>query len=323
MRQGQNPAKYMDTLPQPAPVTVAVVVYIPFLEGYYAGALDVLKACLGSIWQNTAGEYDLMVFDNASCPEVRAYLEEVHRKGQIQYLVLSDKNVGKTGAWNFIFGAAPGETVVYADGDIYFHPGWLDAQLQALRAFPNVGMVTGMPLRTPAQFSTETIAWAEAAAGVHVRRGKLLPWEDYWRHSRSLGLDESQARQNYDASEDVCLEKDGKHFYAGAAHFQFTAPKAVLQKVLPIRATRPMGQVRQLDVAVNEQGCLRISTAEWWISHMGNVLEDSYRAEAGSDHLPAPGRDGPVKRTRLVDIPLVRRVLMGLYGRIFRWYFTK
>ena len=75
MRVGQNPAKAMQDVVQPAPVTVAVVTYIPMIGGYYEESLDVLKLCLGSILKNTQMEFDLMVFDNASCPEVRAYLK--------------------------------------------------------------------------------------------------------------------------------------------------------------------------------------------------------------------------------------------------------
>ena len=46
MRVGQNPAKFIDHVPQPERVTVAIVTYIPFLSGYYAESLEVLKVCL-------------------------------------------------------------------------------------------------------------------------------------------------------------------------------------------------------------------------------------------------------------------------------------
>ena len=108
MRVGQNPAKSVKYVAQPKKVTVAVIAYIPTLGGYYAQSLDVLKVCLNSIWENTGIPYDLMVFDNASCPEARIYLHEMHSQGKIQYLVLSEKNIGKAGAWNFVFGAVPG-----------------------------------------------------------------------------------------------------------------------------------------------------------------------------------------------------------------------
>ena len=74
MRTGQNPAKSIKHVAQPERVTVAVVTYIPFLSGYYTESLDVLKVCLDSLWHNTDMSYDLFVFDNASCSEVRDYL---------------------------------------------------------------------------------------------------------------------------------------------------------------------------------------------------------------------------------------------------------
>ena len=45
MRIGQNPAKFVQTVAHPERVTVAVLNYIPFLSGFYAQALDVLKLC--------------------------------------------------------------------------------------------------------------------------------------------------------------------------------------------------------------------------------------------------------------------------------------
>ena len=74
MRVGQNPAKFVKEVAKPARVTVAVLNYIPFLSGFYAQALDVLKVSLNSLCQNTPEEHDLLVFDNGSCAEVQDYL---------------------------------------------------------------------------------------------------------------------------------------------------------------------------------------------------------------------------------------------------------
>src|SRR5512146_3187573 len=133
MRIGQNPAKSVKEVAVPKRVTVAVLNYIPFLSGFYAQALDVLKLCLGSIWENTTDvDYDLMVFDNGSCDEVLDFLQEVKSQGRIQYLVLSEKNLGKGGAWNIILAGAPGEIVAYADSDVLFYPDWLTRSIQVL-----------------------------------------------------------------------------------------------------------------------------------------------------------------------------------------------
>src|SRR5512138_490841 len=103
MRKGQNPAKFVNHVARPERITVALLNYIPFLSGFYAETLDVLKACLASIRNEPGLPFDLMVFDNGSCAEVRDFLVAEKDAGRIQYLVLSEKNVGKGGAWNVIF----------------------------------------------------------------------------------------------------------------------------------------------------------------------------------------------------------------------------
>jgi glycosyltransferase involved in cell wall biosynthesis len=309
MRIGQNPAKSVKTVAQPKNITVAIVSYIPTTGGYYTQSLDVLKVCLNSIWENTRVPYDLLVFDNASCREVRDYLQDAHTEGRIQYLVLSEKNYGKAGAWNFIFGAAPGKYIAYADSDVYHNPGWLEPQIEVLENNPKTGMVTGMPMWTPEEYSTATITWAEERNDVTLERGKFLSWDDYWKHSRSLGTDESRARNHFDNTENILVTHQGIRYYVGATHFQFVAPKEVLQRLLPVPSNKPMGQVRLLDVALNECGYLRFCTSDWWVYHMGNTLDDEFRKK---------GKKLPQKQfARLLKKVLPRRVVSWLYHKSF------
>ncbi len=317
MRIGQNPAKSIHDVPQPQPVTVALITYIPFLGGYYAQSLDVLKVCLNSIIENTTQPYDLLIFDNASCPEVRAYLQGERDAGHIQYLILSEKNMGKAGAWNFIFGAAPGEYVAYADSDVYFYPGWLDALLRIAETFPNVGMVTGLPLLTPSEYATATVEWAERTPDVQVERGALIPWDDFWRHTAPLGTDEARARRFYADNPAVRLTYQGVSAFAGAGHFQFLAPKAALQAALPFPTDRPMGNVRSLDTAINDLGYLRLSTPQWWVQHLGNTLDGWEGADSLSGGA-APQRGHHTPRGRgLWGFPPLRRALSWLNAKTF------
>ncbi|MBN2502463.1 MAG: glycosyltransferase [Anaerolineales bacterium] len=315
-RFGQNPAKSMPDVAQPAEVTVAVVVYIPFTGGYYAESLDVLKLCLESIVANTQYPYDLMVFDNASCAEVREYLLEMHQAGKIQYLVFSEQNVGKAGAWNYVFGAAPGKYVAYADSDVYHYPGWLQPQIEVLEQLPQAGMVTGLPMLTPEEYSSATVAWAEDNPDVTLERGRFLPWEDFWRHAVSLGGDEERARQFYEANQDICVVYQGERYYVGASHFQFVGRKRIFQSVLPIPSQRPMGQVRLLDEAINAKGYLRLCTSEWYNQHMGNTVPpQEFFAH------PVEGvRQQPVQASAgkgLWAFKPLRRLLQWVYNRSF------
>ena len=321
MRIGQNPAKSIDKVVQPAKVTITVVTYIPFLSGYYAESLEVLKVCLDSIQQSTgsrdpaAPAYDLMIFDNASCLEVRDYLLDAHHLGHIQYLILSDRNLGKGGAWNVIFQGAPGKIVAYSDSDVYFYPGWLEHSVEILEHYPNVGMVTARPLRTPRKFFTSTLEWAKQELDAQLETGQLTNWASFKEHTDSLGMPDDEAEERFRTMQDWRIHYQGLTSYAGAAHFQFLGYKETFRTMFPIEMSRPMGQVRGLDFRLNQQGYLRLTTEKLLVKHIGNRLAQG------------PGQPIPTKQTRnssrkrLANLPIIRRPLLYLYNKIFRLYY--
>ena len=132
MRKGQNPAKFVKDVARPERITVALLNYIPFLSGFYAETLDVLKVCMESMRKDAGLPFDLMVFDNGSCAEVRDFLIKEKEEGRIQYLILAEKNMGKGGAWNMILAGAPGEIIAYTDSDVLFSPKWLSRSVEIL-----------------------------------------------------------------------------------------------------------------------------------------------------------------------------------------------
>jgi glycosyltransferase involved in cell wall biosynthesis len=318
MRVGQNPARFVEKVAQPAEITVAVVNCIPFLSGYYENCLEVLQTVVESLHTSREQQhsYDVMVFDNHSCAEVRAYLQEGYEQGKIQYLVLSDTNIGKLGAWNFMFGAAQGKYIVFSDGDVAFRPGWLKASLDLFDTFPNVGMVTARPYRASNKFSDSTLEWAHKQDPGMLEEGKFIPWETFWEHAKSIGFSEEQARTDYlkDNEYDYKLTYKGKIAYIGAGHFQFMARRDVLQKIIPLPSVQPMRGERALDEAVDKLGYLRLTTETPLIWHIGNRLPVSDRV---LEH--AQKRATLLKR--LLHLPGIRHFLLWIYNQIFRLYF--
>ncbi len=330
MRIGQNPAKFITDVATPAPVTVAIITHIPFLSGYYAQGLDVLRVCLGSIIAHTRAPFDLLVYDNASCPDVVAYLQAQKAAGKIQYLVLSDKNVGKVGAWNFIFGAAPGEFIAYSDSDVYYLPDWLPRHLEVFEAFPEAGTVSGLPRRGRRTFYTSTLETAGDYPGVTFEEGKFIPDDWILDHARSLG--KSETVQEDLEKMDYRITRAGVSAYATATHFQFMVRAGTIRPFLPLAYDRPMGDsVANFDRAINESRLLRLAVTERAVMHLGNTLDEWILAQLPHPLLEAAELPESASRVAtggsflgtFLEQPFVKRVLLGLYDRIFRYYFRR
>jgi glycosyltransferase involved in cell wall biosynthesis len=331
MRKGQNPAKFVKDVPRPERITAALLNYIPFLSGFYAETLDVLKVSLESMRKDAGLPFDLMVFDNGSCPEVRDFLIQEKEEGRIQYLILSEKNMGKGGAWNVMLTGAPGEIIAYTDADVLFSPKWLSRSVEILETFPNVGMVTARPFRTPPEFYEGTLKWARENAALD--EGQFIPWDTFLEFNLSLGQTEEENKKVYAETKDWRIiyrrpersdraQAEGAQSkdvvaYAGASHWQFTAYKSTLQQFLPFDMDKPMGQVRQLDKRMNDAGLLRLMVSDSLAMNMSNTL----------GYLRGELKTQNVKRKtsfakRVLELSPVKKMLLAVYNKIFSWYYS-
>ena len=344
MRKGQNPAKFVKDVAKPERITVALLNYIPFLSGFYTETLDVLKVSLESMRKDAGLPFDLMVFDNGSCAEVRDFLVKEKEDGRIQYLILSEKNMGKGGAWNVMLAGAPGEIIAYTDADVLFSPNWLSRSVEILETFPNVGMVTARPFRTPPEFYESTLKWAKENATLE--EGQFILWETFLEFNLSLGQTEEENKKVYAETRDwkITMSLRGGRSsgrsnlplneetasqetlaatsneivaYAGASHWQFTAYKSTLQQFLPFDMDKPMGQVRQLDKRMNDAGLLRLMVSDPLAMNMSNTL-GYLRGE-----LKDTGKKKQVSfGKRVLEVGFIKKILLAVYNKIFSWYYS-
>jgi len=316
MRKGQISVKFVKYVARPERITVALLNYIPFLSGFYAETLDVLKVSLESMRKDAGLPFDLMIFDNGSCPEVRDFLVKEKEEGRIQYLILSEKNMGKGGAWNVMLAGSPGEIIAYTDADVLFSPNWLSRSVELLETFPNVGMVTARPFRTSPELYTSTQEWARKHATLD--EGQFIPWKTFLEFNLSLGQTEEENVKVYAETSDWRIQYKGVTALAGASHWQFTAYKSTLQQFLPFDMDKPMGQVRQLDKRMNDAGLLRLMVSDPLAMNMSNTL----------GYLRGELKTGEKKtRTvsfgrRVLEFGFIKKILLTVYNKIFSWYYS-
>lgn len=316
MRQGQNPAKILNSVAKPERVTAAVLNHIPFLEGFYSEMLKVLQASLNSLRKNAGMPLDLLVFDNGSCPQARAFLTEEYEKGNIQFLILSDKNLGKGGAWNVMLQAAPGEIIAYADNDVLYSKDWLKESVKILETYPRAGMVTSRPFHTKPELYQSVVKWAQATTGVKLERGQLTDPQWNCEFLLSVGRTEEEIQKDL-VMEDVKLTYKGVSTFAGASHWQFLGWKTTLLEFLPIDLSKPLGQVLKLDEMMDQKGYLRLMTDQPYSMNMSNSMEVS------SDAMKAKIEKKVSFGQRLANLPVIRSPLMRIYNAIFKLYYER
>jgi len=273
-RIGMNPNRDHKTDYQPARVTLAMLTFLPEEAGYFEHRFDSMRVSLESLIVNTTQPYDLLVFDNGSCPRWVDYLREMLGAGKIHYLILSGRNIGKIGALKIIFHAAPGEIVAYTDDDVFFLPGWLDEHLKIIDTYPNVGSVCGLYMRPLMAYGIKSTMKFLDDPGVKVERGMLLPREMEQHYIDHMGRTWESYLKETEGLEDIAVTYKGVEAFISAGHHQFVAPRHVILEGLPkVWGGELMGKMRDLDNAVDRLGYLRFCTRTFLTRITGNALD--------------------------------------------------
>jgi glycosyltransferase involved in cell wall biosynthesis len=307
---------------------VAVLVYAPHQAGYFQNRLDVTRMTIESILANTREPFDLLVFDNGSCPEMVAYLQSLYDNGRIDYLILSKRNIGKLNALKIIFNTAPGEIVAYTDDDVFHLPGWLSEHLKIIDTYPNVGAVTGFYIRQRVAMSSEsTLAFANQSE-IQTERGLLMPrkWEEEYlvNSGRSWKRYESEVA----GIEDIITTYKGLQAWVSAHHFQMVCPKAVIQEVLSEMMPEGwsgdvMGRMVEMDDRMDEKGYLRFCTRQQAVRLMGNAISEEVAELARQSGLSVQAAATDEKTGGLMQglarVKWIRYLMQGIVNRLYKW----
>jgi glycosyltransferase involved in cell wall biosynthesis len=322
MRVGFSPTRVKLSDYRPARVTICVLTFIPEQIGYFAHRFNVLKLCLQSLVKHSNSSYDLLIFDNGSCPEVVNYLLSLRDQDVVQYLILSAQNIGIHNALTIMVNAAPGEIIAYSQDDVLFYPNWLQAQLEILDTFPRVGMVSGMPVREQFQYGNRYLqTYLSDNPDVRVKYGHFIPddWERDFYVSTGREVDE-EMKAAHRANQDILLEIRGIKAYSMAVHFQYIARKSVLLQGLTTSwdARLMVGPDKELDERIDSLGFARLSTYRRYVQHIGNVITPELNKSVSE-----LGLVGKIKTwkppTSFVEMVIQRRIIKGVLSRLNNW----
>lgn len=318
-----NPGRGKKSEYQPARTTVAVLTYVPNTIGYFKNRFDVTRVCIESILRNTQEPYDLLIFDNGSRKEVVDYLRDLRGKGSIDFLILSAKNIGKIGALQIIFKAAPGEVIAYCDDDVFFLPGWLKAHLKILDTYPDVGAVTGFYIKPHMKSNVRaTLRFAEREDAL-TERGNLVDPAQEAHYIRQTGRTRERYEEEIEGIADVRMRYQGVEAFASAGHHQLVANRQVLLDVLPTQwSGNLMGQMRELDGAIDGLGKLRLSTSPATTRLLGNLIDAQMAQEIRPYGIHIQASEGPGEiagwKKSLLRTPLVQKIAYFFYERLFK-----
>jgi glycosyltransferase involved in cell wall biosynthesis len=191
------------------------------------------------------------------------------------YVVLSN-NVGLSNARAGLIRMLPPDVILgVADDDMYYYPDWFKAQVELMNYFPNVGQVSGYPVRTQMRWGNKrTLEWARKVAVVE--EGGFIPAEWDRDYCTSIGRDYEWHKKQTENDWDYRITYRGVQAYAFAHHCQFICKVKLLANLMSF-TTEAMSDDKPFDWAVDNTGMLRLTTINRYTRHIGNVLDDDLK----------------------------------------------
>ena len=273
MRIGFNPHK--DKVQEPSDYfhQVIIPVYIPNQEGYFKDGFEILELCLSSLFNTIHDKTYITIVNNGSCIEVVNYLNDFFHRNIIQE-VIHTTNVGKL---NAVLKGISGNNfplITVSDADVLFLNGWQESSYAVYEAFPKAGAVCPTPSSRSLRTYTANVYWDLFLSN----KLKCTPVVNP-DALRMFGLSVGDANfyNEIQLEKYMTVTKENIKAVVGAGHFVTTYRGEIFNAVENRFAKYKLGGNSEgdfLDIPVVKKGFWRLSTANNYAYHMGNVAED-------------------------------------------------
>ena len=256
-----------------APIISAVITHLPSESGYHAQRFEVMRCSLETMRKNAGVDCQTLVWDNGSFPKWTNWLRYEYKP---DYLILS-QNVGKSIARASLIRMLPPETILnVSDDDMFYYPNWFKHQIKVLEIYPNVGLVSGWPVRTQFRFANQsTIKWGEENKCLDY--GRFITEQEERDFCTSIGREYENFHVEYTKDDlDARLIYKGVKAYATGHHCQFVCKAGVLAPYTDFHKAAMLSE-RPFEQKVDNAGLLRLTTCARLTRHIGNILDDDLR----------------------------------------------
>lgn len=290
MRVGVNPAKLNSGIDKKYHHRIIIPVFVPNFEGYFQNLFEVIKICIESAYLTQHGRSAITVVDNASCPEVKSWLDEKFRSGQIETLISHAENIGKVDA---IVGAARAcreDLITLTDCDILFKNSWQEEVEALFINFEKVGSAAPFPVARHLYYHTSSTL--KSVLLNHNLSFSFQSTDEDMLIKDVYGSYGWNYEKGYDGLLPV-ISSNGQNAVIGSGHQVMTIRREVFFQMPHQPSFIKIGansELNWIDEPINNHGYWRLSTLKNYVSHMGNNLTGGEREQFSNlqknNHLP-------------------------------------
>ena len=273
MRVGFNPHKDKVQPKSEFFHQVVIPVYIPNQEGYFKDSFEILKLCIESLLLTSHNKTYITIVNNGSYDEVTDYLNELFLKNRIQEIIQTS-NVGKLNAVLKGFVGHDFKLITVSDADVLFLNNWQKATYLVFENFPKVGVVCPTPSSRSLRTYTSNIYW-DSFFSKKLQFSEVKNPEALKMFGSSVG--NVDFYNEFHLQKYLTISNNNEKAVVGAGHFVATYRGDIFDDIAVKYSNYKLGGNSEgifLDIPVIKKGFWRLSTAENYAYHMGNVLED-------------------------------------------------
>jgi hypothetical protein len=273
MRLGFNPNKDKKIETSEYFHQVIIPIYIPNEGGYFKDSFQILKYCLQSLFKTSHSKTFFTIVNNGSCKEVVAYLNSLHKKGEIHEII----HTSAIGKLNAILKGLVGHQfplITISDADVLFLNNWQSESYKVFEHFPKAGVVSTTPNSKLLRYLTSNIIVEKGISNQLAFTKVVNPvaMKAFANSIENPSLFNKCHLEKY-----LTITSDNVKAVIGAGHFVATYRADIFNNLKEKTSNYSLGGESEkliLDKPVVDKGYWRLSTQDNFTYHMGNIMED-------------------------------------------------